>query len=104
MKPVRRVFLLFVGLLVLCLLLNGTQARDVAVSMIGLVAAVVIALAVAGGLCFLTQCRATPRAFAAALHRIPYFAKELAEVVLAVASSGRAEGRVKINRTQGREP
>ncbi|MBU6299478.1 MAG: Na+/H+ antiporter subunit E [Alphaproteobacteria bacterium] len=104
MKRVHGVFLLFASLLVFWLLLNGTQVRDAAASLIGLIAAVVVALAIAGGLCFLAQCRATPRTFAAALLRTPHFAKELAKAISAVAHSGRVGGRMQGHRTQGREP
>ena len=75
--------LLFVSFLVFWLLLNGTLAWDVVV--VGVVAAAVIAVAFAGDLSFLSEFRATPRAFLAALLYVPYFAKELIKANLSVA-------------------
>lgn len=83
MKRVQGTLLLFVSLLVFWLLLNGSLARDVAV--VGVVVAAVIALAFAGNLSFLSEFRATPAAFGAALLYIPYFAKELIKANLSVA-------------------
>lgn len=82
-KWVQGVPLLFASLLVFWFLLNGTLAWDVIVA--GVIAAAVIALAFAGDLSFLSEFRATPRAFIAALLYIPYFAKELIKANLSVA-------------------
>jgi hypothetical protein len=103
MKRVRSTFLVFAGLAGFGLLLNDTQARDLVASMIGLVAAVTVALAITGGLCFLAQCT-TPRAIAAPLIHISCFAKNLAKAIATVASGGRLGGHVWLRLTQGKLP
>jgi multicomponent Na+:H+ antiporter subunit E len=83
MKHVPAALLLFVTLFAFWLLLNGSLDRDVVV--VGAVAGAVIALAFAGNISFLSEFRATPRAFVAMLLYIPYFAKELVKANLVVA-------------------
>jgi multicomponent Na+:H+ antiporter subunit E len=80
---VRGVVLLFLVLLAFWLLLNGTVAFDVV--LVGVIAAAVLALVFADGLSFLSEFKATPRAFMATLFYIPFFAKELVKANLAVA-------------------
>ncbi|MDE2181551.1 MAG: hypothetical protein KGJ78_00875 [Alphaproteobacteria bacterium] len=103
MSPAHRVLLQFAGLLLSWLLLNGTQAADAAASMIGLVAAVAVALAVAGGLCLLVQC-STRSTIAAALTSINLFTKNLAKAISTPVNDGRLDGQARVRRTQTREP
>ena len=56
MKRVHGVVLLFASLLVFGVILNGTVARDIAIIVLGTLAAVAVGLACTGGLCFLVQC------------------------------------------------
>lgn len=83
MKTVQATFLLFASLLGFWLLLNGSLAGDVVLA--GVAAAAIVALAFTGNLSFLSEFRATPAAFGAALLYVPYFAKELVKANLSVA-------------------
>jgi len=101
MKRVHGVVLLFASLPIFWLILNGTLAREIAVTIAGFVAAAAIALTVAGGLCFLTQC-ATPPAIAAALFRTTPRARSRA--VPPDAGGNGPEGQMQVHRTQGKNP
>lgn len=100
MKREHGVVLPFVTLLILWLILNGTPATDIAVTLAGFVAATVITLVVAGGLCFLMQC-ATPRAITAALLHIS--PRTWARAISTAGSGGCLEGQVQVHRTQGKK-
>lgn len=78
-----RRILLFATLLSFWLLLNGSLAQDVVLA--GLVVSAIIALAFDPDISFLSEFRATPKAFMAALLYIPFFAKELVKANLDVA-------------------
>jgi len=92
MKRLHGVVLLFASLLIFWLILNSALARDVALTMAGFVAAMAMAVAVAGGFCFLTQCR-TPRAIAEMLRRIS-----------PRTWTGAGRSQMQIRRTLGKQP
>jgi hypothetical protein len=96
MKRLHGAFLLLASLLIFWLILNGTLTRGIALAMAGFVAATVMALAVTGGLCFLTQCAIAP----ALLRILP---RTRAKAISTATSGGGLEGQVQFHRTQGRK-
>jgi multicomponent Na+:H+ antiporter subunit E len=75
---------LFATLFVFWVMLNGTLAGDVLA--VGLVAAVIIALAFRDGFAVISELRLTPRAIWATLRYIPFYLKELFKSNLSLAA------------------
>lgn len=84
MGRTRNFLLQFASLLLFWLLLNGSLAPDVL--LVGVTAAFVIALMFGDGLAVLSEFRATPQAFIAAVLYLFYFLKELVKSNLKLAS------------------
>ncbi len=98
MNRVSSVVLLFAGLLIFGLILNGTLARDIAVIIAGFAAAVVIAVVIAGGLCLLAQC--APRVIALRLLRFSPRTQNKASS--RVTSGDDLTGQARVHPTKGK--
>jgi len=79
----RNTTLQFAALFVFWLLLNNSLAHDVVV--VGLIAALVIALVFRNGLAVVSEFRATPRAFVTAVRYVFYFLTELVKSNISLA-------------------